>query len=90
MKITNVRVRKTNSEPRGENKGRVLAYASVTFNDALVVHDIKVVEKLDGKILVAMPSRKGSDGQWRDIAHPINAETRAALEAAVLDAFNRA
>lgn len=89
LQITQVRVRKIHSEAKSEGKGRVLAYASVTFADAFVVHDIKVIEKADGKILVAMPSRKGADNQWHDICHPIHAEARAELEKAVLDEFHR-
>ena len=59
------------------------AVVSVTFDDAFAVHDIKVIEGQD-KLFIAMPSRKTADGEFKDIAHPINAEMREALQAAVL------
>ncbi len=80
MKITDVRIRKINKD------GRMKAIVSVTFDDAFVVHDIKVIEKEDGTF-IAMPSRKTSDGEFRDIAHPINPVMREEIQAAVLDAY---
>ena len=77
MNITDIRVRKITAE------GRMKAVVSVTFDDAFVVHDIKVIEGQD-KLFIAMPSRKTMDGEFKDIAHPINVEMREALQAAVL------
>ena len=77
MVITDIRVRKINSE------GRMKAVVSVTFDDAFVVHDIKVIEGQD-KLFIAMPSRKTADGEIKDIAHPIHADMRESLQKAVL------
>ena len=63
------------------------AIASVTFNDCLAVHDIKVIYARE-RFFIVMPSRKNPDGTYRDIVHPINAEFRAALEEAVIDAYH--
>ena len=65
------------------------AIVSVTFNDAFVVHDIKVIEKEEG-IFIAMPSRKTAEGEFRDIAHPINPATREMIQTAVLDEYYNA
>jgi len=70
MEITDVRIRKIDSE------GKMKAVVSVTFDNEFVVHDIKVIESQNG-LFIAMPSRKAPDGEFRDIAHPINAETKA-------------
>ncbi len=83
MKITDIRVRKINTE------GRMKAVVSVTFDDAFAVHDIKVIEGQD-KLFVAMPSRKTPDGEFKDIAHPINAETREIIQKAVIEKYNEA
>ena len=80
MLITDIRVRKINSE------GRMKAVVSVTFDDAFVVHDIKVIEGQD-KLFIAMPSRKTPDGEFKDIAHPINAETREFLHSKILEKY---
>lgn len=77
MEITDIRVRKINSD------GRMKAVVSVTFDDAFVVHDIKVIEGQD-KLFIAMPSRKTPEGEFKDIAHPINAETRELLHSSIL------
>ncbi len=69
MKVTDVRVRKVTEE------SKMKAIVSVTFDDEFVVHDIKIIEGQNG-LFIAMPSRKMPDGEFRDIAHPINAETR--------------
>ena len=69
MNITDVRIRKINMD------GRMKAIVSVTFDDAFVVHDVKVVEGQNG-LFVAMPSRKMPDGEFRDIAHPISSSAR--------------
>lgn len=83
MKITDIRVRKINTE------GRMKAVVSITFDDAFAVHDIKVIEGQD-KLFVAMPSRKTPDGEFKDIAHPINAETREIIQKAVIEKYNEA
>ena len=77
VNITDIRVRKINAE------GRMKAVVSVTFDDCFVVHDIKVIEGQD-KLFVAMPSRKTPDGEFKDIAHPINSEMREMLQTAIL------
>ena len=83
MKITGVKVRKLFPE------GPMKAVVSVTFDDCLAVHDIKVINAGE-RFFVVMPSRKKSDGTFRDIVHPINSEFRAILETEVLGAYNRA
>ena len=80
MNITDVRIRKVNDE------GKMKAVASVTFDDEFVVHDIKVIEGKNG-LFIAMPSRKMSDGDFRDIAHPLLSETRNRIKDAILDAY---
>lgn len=77
MQITDVRLRKV------ENAGKLKAVASITFDDEFVVHDIKVIEGEKG-MFIAMPSRKAADGEYRDIAHPINSETRDKIQAIIL------
>lgn len=81
MKITDVRLRKVNSE------NRMKAVASVTFDNEFAVHDIKVIESQNG-LFIAMPSRKTPNGEFKDIAHPINAETREKIQAAILEAYD--
>ncbi|AET65814.1 uncharacterized protein, involved in the regulation of septum location [Desulfosporosinus orientis DSM 765] len=83
MNITDVRVRKINTE------GKMKAVVSVTFDNAFVVHDVKVVEGMNG-IFVAMPSRKTPEGEFRDIAHPISADAREVIQTAVLKAYQEA
>lgn len=80
MQITDVRVRKINSE------GKMKAIVSVTFDDCFVVHDIKIIEGQNGPF-IAMPSRKMPDGEFKDIAHPINTDTRALVQEAVFKAY---
>ena len=70
MQITDIRIRKINTE------GRMKAVVSVTFDDAFVVHDIKVIEGQEGRLFTAMPSRKTPDGEYKDIAHPINSKRK--------------
>ena len=82
MTITDVRIRKF------DNGSRMKASASVTFDDAFVVHDIKVIESTGG-LFVAMPSKRLSDGTYTDIAHPINSGTREKIKKAVLEAFEK-
>ncbi len=80
MQITDVRLRKVNSG------NRMKAVASVTFDNEFVVHDIKVIEK-DG-LFIAMPSKKAQNGEFKDIAHPINAETREKIQNAIIEKYN--
>ena len=81
MQITDVRVRKVTSQ------NRMKAVASVTFDNEFAVHDIKVIESQNG-LFIAMPSRKTPNGEFKDIAHPINAETREILQKAIIDKYN--
>ncbi|HHU55864.1 MAG TPA: septation regulator SpoVG [Acholeplasmataceae bacterium] len=82
MKFTDVRIR------RIQNQNRLRAVASVTIDDAFVIHEIRVIEGARG-IFVAMPSRKNKYGVYKDVAHPINQETRAEIERVVLAEFNK-
>ena len=83
MEITDIRIRKINLE------SKMRAVVSVTFDNCLVIHDIKVIEGAD-KMFVAMPSRKTPEGEFKDIAHPINVEMRDKLEKNVLDKYQMA
>ena len=83
MNITDVRMRKINKE------GRMKAVVSITIDDEFVVHDIKVIEGDDG-CFIAMPSRKSMDGEYRDIAHPINTATRERLQKLILEKYEDA
>lgn len=83
MEITDIRIRKVNSD------GKMKAVVSVTFDEALVIHDIKVIEGQD-KVFIAMPSRKTPDGEFKDIAHPINAQMRETLQKAIIAAYESA
>ena len=80
MNITDVRVRKVAKE------GKMKAVVSITIDDEFVVHDIKVIEGEKG-LFIAMPSRKATDGEYRDIAHPINSATRDRIQPIILDKF---
>ncbi|NLJ87293.1 MAG: septation regulator SpoVG [Epulopiscium sp.] len=80
MEITDIRVRKINKD------GKMKAVVSVTFDNEFVVHDIKVIEGDKGRF-IAMPSRKTMDGEFRDIAHPINSATRDKIQTAVLEKY---
>ena len=80
MNITDVRVRKVAKE------GKMKAVVSITIDDEFVVHDIKVIEGEKG-LFIAMPSRKATDGEYRDIAHPINSATRDRIQTIILDKF---
>ena len=77
LTITDIRVKRVSTE------GKMKAVVSVTFDDAFVVHDIKVIEGQD-KLFTAMPSRKTPEGEYKDIAHPINSEMRTQLEQVIL------
>ena len=81
MKISDVRIRLVNKE---DNK--LKAVASITIDECFVVHDIKVIEAAEG-VFIAMPSRKTNDGEYKDIAHPLNTETRETLKTAILTAY---
>ena len=80
MQITDIRVRMVSAD------SKMRAVVSVTFDDCFVVHDIKVIEGEKG-LFIAMPSRKASDGEYRDIAHPINSETRNEIQDIILRKF---
>ena len=82
MQITDVRVRKVAKE------GKMKAVVSITLDDEFVVHDIKVIEGEKG-LFIAMPSRKASDGEYRDIAHPINSGTRDKIQQMILGKSKR-
>ncbi len=83
MKITDVRVRKVTKE------GKMKAVVSITIDDEFVVHDIKVIEGEKG-LFIAMPSRKAVEGEYRDIAHPINSTTRDRIQNLILAAYEDA
>ena len=83
MNITDVRVRKITKE------GKMKAVVSVTLDNEFVIHDIKVIEG-DKGMFIAMPSRRSADGEFRDVAHPINTATRDHLQAVVLEAYEKA
>ena len=83
MQITDVRVRKVAKE------GKMKAVVSITLDDEFVVHDIKVIEGEKG-LVIAMPSRKASDGEYRDIAHPINSGTRDKIQQMILGKYETA
>lgn len=83
MQITDVRVRKITKE------GKMKAVVSITLDDEFVVHDIKVIEGEKG-LFIAMPSKKATDGEYRDIAHPINSSTRENLQKVILESYEKA
>ncbi len=83
MQITDVRVRKIAKE------GKMKAIVSITLDNEFVVHDIKVIEG-DKGLFIAMPSKKATDGEYRDIAHPINSATRDNIQKIVLEHYEKA
>lgn len=83
MQITDVRVRKITKE------GKMKAIVSITLDDEFVVHDIKVIEGEKG-LFIAMPSKKATDGEYRDIAHPINSSTRENIQRIILESYEKA
>ena len=83
MQITDVRVRKMAKE------GKMRAVVSITIDDEFVIHDIKVIEG-DKGLFIAMPSKKATDGEYRDIAHPINSSTRERIQSMILDRYQSA
>ena len=80
MKITDVRIRKV------EKEGKMKAVVSITIDEEFVVHDIKIIEGEKG-LFIAMPSRKAADGEYRDIAHPINSDTRERIQKLILEKY---
>ena len=80
MTISDIRIRKVVKD------GKLKAVASITLDNEFTIHDIKVIEG-DKGLFIAMPSRKSSDGEYRDIAHPINSETRERLQTAILERY---
>ena len=80
MAITDVRVRMVTKE------GKMKAVVSITLDNEFVIHDIKVIEGEKG-LFIAMPSRKSADGEYRDIAHPINKDTRQTVQALILEKY---
>ena len=83
MEITDIRVRKINSD------GRMKAVVSVTFDDCFVVHDIKIIDGQD-KLFIAMPSRRSPEGEFKDIAHPIKSDMRALLNEKIIEKYQEA
>ncbi len=83
MKVTDVRVRKIARE------GKMRAIVSITLDDEFVIHDIKVIEG-DKGLFIAMPSKKAADGEYRDIAHPINSDTREVIQSIILEHYEKA
>lgn len=82
MNITDVRIRKITAE------GKMKAIVSITLDNEFVVHDIKIIEGQSGNF-IAMPSRRTPDGEFKDIAHPINTETREKIQKAILDEYEK-
>ncbi len=80
MEVTDVRLRRVSAE------GKMRAIASITFDDEFVVHDVRIIDGNNG-LFVAMPSKRTSDGEFRDIAHPINSKTREKIQVAVLKEY---
>ena len=83
MIITDVRVRKIAKE------GKMKAIVSITIDNEFVIHDIKVIEGEKG-LFIAMPSKKATDGEYRDIAHPINSQTRESIQNIILESYENA
>ncbi len=83
MQVTDVRVRKIAKE------GRMKAVVSITLDQEFVVHDIKVIEG-DKGLFIAMPSKRTADGEYKDIAHPINSSTRDAIQKVILESYEKA
>lgn len=82
MNITDVRVRKINDE------GKMKAVVSITFDDEFVVHDIKIIDGQNG-LFIAMPSKKVAEGDFRDIAHPLQSETRNKIKEAIFEEYEK-
>ena len=82
MEITDIRIKRVSTD------GKMKAVVSVTFDDAFVVHDIKLIEGQD-KLFTAMPSRKTPEGEYKNIAHPINSDMRTVLESAIIAKYKQ-
>ena len=82
MNITDIRIRKI------EKEGKMKAVVSITIDDVFAVHDIKVIEGEKG-LFIAMPSRRNAEGEYRDVAHPINSETRRHLQELIMDKYEQ-
>ena len=82
MQITDVRIRKVDKE------GKMKAVVSITIDEEFVIHDIKVIDGEKG-LFIAMPSRKAADGEYRDIAHPINSDTRNRIQDIILEKYKQ-
>lgn len=82
MQVTDVRLKKI------EGQNRLRAIAAITIDECFVVHELRVIEGNNG-LFVAMPSRKMPNGEYKDVAHPINQETRSMIEQAVIDVYNQ-
>ena len=80
MQITDIRIRKVDKE------GKMKAVVSITIDEEFVVHDIKVIEG-EKAMFIAMPSRKAADGEYRDVAHPINSDTRERIQQLILEKY---
>lgn len=82
MKVTNVRVKKI------DNKNRLKAVATITFDDCFVIHELRLIEGKNG-LFVAMPSKRNTQGEFRDVCHPINKELRQHVEEVVIAAYEQ-
>ena len=82
MEITDIKIR------RVENQSKMKGIVSVTFDDMFVVHDMKIIEGQNG-LFIAMPSRKIPSGEYKDIAHPLNLETRTKISSAIFEKYNQ-
>jgi stage V sporulation protein G len=80
MQVTDIRIRKVSSE------GKLKAYVTVTFDDCFVVHNVKIIEGKTG-VFIAMPSRKTKNGEYKDVAHPINSDFRTKIQEQILTEY---
>ncbi len=83
MKVTEVRVKRVDA-----TNGKLKGWASITFDNVFVIHNLKIIDGQKG-IFVAMPNRKTKDGEYRDIAHPLNNDTRKMIEDSVIEEFHK-
>jgi stage V sporulation protein G len=81
MEITDIRIRKVDTE------GKLKAYVTVTFDDCFVVHNVKIIEGDNGSF-IAMPSRKTKNGEYKDVAHPINTDFRNMLQDRIIESYD--
>lgn len=80
MQITDIRIRQTS------NEGKLKARVSITIDDSFAVHEIRVLDGING-LFIAMPSKKLPNGEYKDIAHPINRETRTMIQEKIIEAY---